>query len=495
MGLPSLRWELAAVCAAGSLILFAGLSATGDYQGTDQGTYLLKMRELFGGPELEAWNRPPLAPGLILAPWTWLLGDRLGLNLFAALSIIPVQLGAYYLAKSFRLGPGASLICAAAPVADPILLDTTIAGPLILAPIGLTLAGIGWIIRFERGEDPDKRFILLFGLIPWVNQTFAVITPALLGIIGLGSPRIWQRIRAAHVAYVALAVLVGAVSLNWYEDVAPWSDAQTTLTPIRFIPLYFNVNTVVAAPFVALGLWSLWKMRMWGYFSALAAIFLGGVVWIHCNHEVIWNLLFRPLYMTILLSMPPALLALRSVLQWLAPEGRGRRGLVALCLLGYFALGAAVFYNGTVVADRHGPRMTAAAEAYAKQPEGAALMVGHASSRWMSALTHRRTEYLEFEHTPADRIPIRENALCVLGLLDEPCDPLAAGRDLDVRYVGLDSIAFECRWSFCVVGEGDRERIAAAPWLETIYADGEFWLYRIREEEEWTAIGTEDGTS
>ncbi len=302
----AVHWQIRVVVTALAVatVLIVGQLLPGTWMGVDQAAYLLTLRELLGGDSREAWSRPPLAPGFLLWPFVAVLGDRLGLIVFSAVLTIPVVCAAYFYARSHDLSPEASLAVAAATGLEPVMSGTTIGGPIILTPIASILFGAGLVIRVARGDHIPAPIFLLFGIVPWLNQTYAVIAPAALLVIALGQPGFLRRMTRHQLWACAGAVLIAAPSLLWYGDVAPWSNHMSGGQALELLPLAVNPAVVLFYPALALAAATWIPTRRYGLLSiAITAVALN-TYWVYVTHEVLWNLIFRPMFLVIPLMMP-----------------------------------------------------------------------------------------------------------------------------------------------------------------------------------------------
>lgn len=230
-------------------VLIVGQVLSGTWMGVDQAAYLLTLSEPLGGDSIEAWFRPTLAPGLLLWPFVAKWGDRLGLIVFGSVLTALVVCAGYFYARSHDLSPRA---IAAATGLEPVMSGTTIGGPIILTPIALILFGVGLVMRIDRGDNIPSPVFLVFGIVPWLNQTYAVIAPTALLVIALGKSGVLRRLTKRHLIACAGAVLIATPALFWYADVAAWSNHMSGGMALELLPLAVNPAVVLFYPALCL---------------------------------------------------------------------------------------------------------------------------------------------------------------------------------------------------------------------------------------------------
>ena len=206
------RVALAAVLVAGVLLHAAvALSADG-FLGIDAGAYLLSKEAVLGNDLGTDFTRPPLAPGLLLVPFTRLFGDVTGYAVFAVAAAVPLPLVTAVWVRSFA-GAWPAALAAGLVAFDWLLMGMFASG-------ALPLLGFATVVLAAYGLSSGRPRLAVLGiaLTPWLNQTSAGLLFLLLPLWWLMLPDKPRNARA-----VLAGGLLALLALPWYMDAGPAS--------------------------------------------------------------------------------------------------------------------------------------------------------------------------------------------------------------------------------------------------------------------------------
>ena len=275
------------------------------FLGVDGGAYLLGMFQYIGGPEQTGIERPPLAPGFLLVPTTWLFGvTPLGFNLYAALGSLVIFPPFYLLARRV-LGPTWAILAVVALSLDWeqwVLLVTGVVPVLGFGGICLALwAMVGLAEDGERdnvgvaGRDWIHAIALLISivLIALSNQTSTALALVSLGVAWLVLPR------KPFIGFIlALGGLIAiGMAWPWYERVLPGSDQVAYQGPLFYLPGIGESRWYQAGIVLGFLAWGWWKVKgekppaIRALTALIVAHSLLSLVW--SSDEAVMNLLFR----------------------------------------------------------------------------------------------------------------------------------------------------------------------------------------------------------
>ena len=275
------------------------------FMGVDGGAYLLGMFQYIGGPEQTGIERPPLAPGFLLVPTTWLFGvTPLGFNLYAALGSLAIFPPFYLLARRV-LGPTWAVLAVVALSLDWeqwVLLVTGVVPVLGFGGICLALWAMVGMAEDDKRDDVDAigsqwvhGIVLLFSipLIALSSQTSAALALVSLGVAWVVLP---GKARTGFVLGLGGLTAIG-MAWPWYEGVLPGSDQVAYQGPLFFLPGIGESRWYQACIVLGFLAWGWWKVKgekppaIRALTALIVAHSLLSLVW--SSDEAVMNLLFR----------------------------------------------------------------------------------------------------------------------------------------------------------------------------------------------------------
>ena len=233
--LPGALLIIALLAAAAKAVVAFVLIPDG-HLGIDGGTYLINRDEWLGvAHDVIIHARPPLAPGLMIIPFTASFGDETGLRVWAIAASMPLVPAMYCLARGM-LTVRQSLAAAAIAGTDFWVFQFAINGAVTHLPFALLLIVTRAILDWSLGRSPNKLTLAAVALslaaIPWLNQSVAGLTVLYLPVMTAAGA--WFRWRQGLPisgrdgfrlsAAVAVGALAALTTLQWYIPVAPGGD-------------------------------------------------------------------------------------------------------------------------------------------------------------------------------------------------------------------------------------------------------------------------------
>ncbi len=480
--------------------------------GVDGGAYLDGLRRTLGGDDLGVgFPRPPLAPGLLLWPFTELFGVDNGYKIWSSLFAVLPAFPVYLLSR--RIHTQGSPSTPALFAAGFILLDILHAEMLVTGALplgGFALLGMVW---WAMGETEDwsfwKGMILAasLGLIPWVNQTtagLAIITvPIYFMALIFFHSHIWEDYKPIPgepppsqsslgvatnlLPFMVIGGIIGLFALPWYLDVLPVSGVLNYPGAFIYLSPWTDSSWVQLALALPLGLFVVYRapepwLKGLGVLICLFAIlspFLS-------TDETVINIFYRSRY---LLAIPFyvavswvvfALVIPRFSRPVLRVAGAMAIGVIALMAIGYWW----TFNNQTGYSDMV-TRNTETALQIAREADNGKAIINNSFTLalWVAALNEVEAPHTWTWNPPTNWIETDRDVRCVLGWVPE-CDPVESIESLNAGW-----ILIEKRFPYYndrapgVFGSLNVAEpwidLPNIEWLELIYAEGTSELYRI----------------
>jgi len=480
----------------GSFALRLGISLTyPHFWGVDFGANGETVNYWTG--QVDFWNafsKPPLAPGLLLAPfWLWpgpLVGYKIWASLFAILPIIPV----YLLTRKLVSKNAALTICVFASLD---LMWAVMFAEGAHPMLAFALLGMCYWAILEIYEWWSWRAALILGgslaLIPWTNQTTvalaAITLPAFYSTLWLLAwkqhqkpdyfygPKLVNLLQIIPVALIGIAI--GALALPWYMQTLPGSDGLSYGGPILYWGWGLNTLQLLVAIPVAVLIWR--KSEVIGLKSlAVVLIILALMAQFLSYDEVIINPLYRARYFMGMAAYPlVAWIAwtyikprLSLKMAWVVGVGTAIYGIYAVMFITYQTSSYATMVTQDTYAALHMTgNSNVASNAFSLSLAVAALNKVHSPSTFTAP------------PPPAYRESDAE-LRCVLNWIEE-CDPVQSAQRLDIQYFLVDE-RFPHYGGRVLEGSygapGNQwEATSQAPWLDLVYSKGTTKLWMVND--------------
>lgn len=494
------------------LRLYLVLSHQG-FLGVDGGAYLLSRNDVLGNePTGAGFPRPPLAPGWLLVPFTYLFGDMLGYDLWSALAAFAL-IPAFYLLARVLLTRWQALIATAFISVDMLHGEMMVTGALPLlgfALLCIVLWAITKVYQATVVPEPNAPFhwaILPGGAaaaaLPFVNHTAtglaAIVVPIYIISLELFGRRTLAAILLGFLRRdieqqdeggygllngmtIAVMGLVGLLSaLPWYLDVAPGSGIFHYPGPWVYLSGWGDSAWIQFAIAVPVGIWIAWKgksppLRSLGVLTAL----LGTLLIFLSTDETVINIFYRSRY----LVMVPLTISIAYIVGrwWLRTDWRLAvpitASLFVLLSLGFVTQ----FWGQARYSDMATPEVVEALGVIEEDGNGEGVIAnGFTLALWVAALNRVPVAWTFTWEPPRDYVETDKDVRCVLGWVDG-CDPAQAAERLDVGYVLVDSrFPYYNARAPSIYGAppelwGTVER---APWLEKVHQEGTVQAWRL----------------
>ena len=441
-----------------------------------------------------AFSKPPLAPGLLLAPfWLWLgplVGYKIWASLFAILPIVPV-----YLLTRKLVNQNAALTIGVFASLDWMWAVMFVEGAHPM--LAFALLGMCYWAILELYEWWSWRAALTLGgslaLIPWTNQTtvaLAAITLtafwATLWILTWSQyrkpdwaygPKLVNLLQVLPVTLIGMAI--GALALPWYMQTLPGSDGLSYGGPILYWGWGLNTLQLIVAVPVALFIFK--KSNSPGMKAlAVVLIILALMAQFLSFDEVIINPLYRARYFMSMAAYPliawiawayiKPRLSLKA--SWVAGVGTVIYGICAVVFITYQTSSyATMVTQDTYKALQLTGNSRVASNAFSLSLAVAALNKVHSPS------TFTAPPPPAYHESDAD-------LRCVLNWI-ESCNPVQSARRLNIQYFIADE-RFPHYGGRVPEGsygapENQWEMTSQAPWLDLIYSKGTTKLWMVND--------------
>lgn len=490
------------------------------FWGVDGGASILTVNAVLGDePTGAGFPKPPLAPGLLLAPFILLGGPDIGYKVWSALFAVFPLVPIYLLTRqiiSHRWMPLLAIIFAAV---DWMWGEMFVTGahPLpAFALLGMAFWAMGEIAKpflpswrgwkkFNISNEPrtiplhlilHKRIkrlnlrnsIILavsIGLIPWINQTTAGITIIVLpvyflALLAFSNSRrdlLWRTLPLCFVGGI-----MGAAALPWYMQTLPGSEILTYQGPTLYWAWGTNTfqSFIIALP---IGVFALWKGPA-PHIRALGAVLivLGVMVNFLSFDEVLINPLYRARYFMTMLVYP--------LIFWIAgtyclPRVNCRLATV-FAIIAFIYMGSVFVYSVRLQNEYSLMVSQDTAEALELINGKATATNSFTLSLWVAGLKKVKSPFLTTAPPPPAYQESDPHLRCVFGWvsMDDGCNGPDSAQVLGIRYLLVEErfpyynqhapgnyLAPPDQW----------RRTAEAPWLDLVYSKGTTRLWQIKD--------------
>ncbi|MEE9284132.1 MAG: hypothetical protein V3V35_00225 [Dehalococcoidia bacterium] len=480
-----------AIAAAFRLALILGHPG---YLGVDNGAYLLHAKQLLGAnlPAID-FTRPPLAPGWLLVPFIKVLGDDLGLELFAAVGSL-VFIPAFWLLARRVLPPWWAVAATAFLLFDLIHAQMLVTGVLPFIAFSFVLLAL-WAVYVILSTPTlemsviraEAALALSIPAMAFINQTTTglalIILPVFTGALA------WALMRGGHAPssaawrrlalFVGLGTVMAGAALPWYMGVSPGGSDVRFPGPLITATSLSNGVVWQALASVPMGLLMLWKGDR-PLIRALGAVLLTlGLLnpW-QSFDESLMNIFYRSGYFAAVLFYIGAAWAVYRF----AVRGHPRLLLMAassvalgLVMVGYvYQVQGQAGYSDMVTRD------TKAALVTIQGREGGVVTNSRLMSLWIAAINGQDGAWTTTVAPPPAYAERSAAARCVLGF-EATCSPVAAAQSIGARFVLIDTRYQDDQRQPIYGAPADDPwgRLGDSPWLRLVYQQGTTWLWEI----------------
>lgn len=407
--------------------------------GVDGGAYLLSRNAVLGIPRLADFPRPPLAPGYLLVPFTTMLGDDMGLKIFALVASFALVPPFLLLARQ-SLTPYQTAWALFLLLMDWMLTEMFTAGVLPMVAFGFLLLGMWGVYRLRERWHATGAAAVMVALpgIMYTNQTTvgiaAVTLPAFA--LGLGLTRPFAR---RLVLPTAVGIAVAATALPWYFAVMPGSGLLRYPGPLLAVYTYQNSAWFQLALGLAVGIAA--YRRGPAFIKGMAAVLLALSVLVPLVSfdESLMNIFYRSRYLhAVPLYICAVWLAVRyapAAVRWRPILYPGLALLAAVMLTGNILQLSWETKLGRMVT----PQTAQAIQWLRTQPTRAVATNSYSLSLYVSALLQRRSPWLQVYDPPLLYRQQHSLMTCLMGWR-ERCDPRGAAARLGVSHVLVERL-------------------------------------------------------
>lgn len=428
----------AIIVAALGLRLALTLSHDG-YLGTDGGAMLLSALHWMGQavPAIDI-SRPPLSPGLLLAPFVAVGGLDTGYKVWTALASIFPVVAVIPLLRRF-LSTWQTVAAVGLLAVDLTWAEMTFTGALPLVGFGLFALLLWALVKLVDGWSWPAALATL-ATVPLLAFTSQTATGIAAICVAAFVAYLWITKGLDAIDAVIAPLIVGSVlaltAWPWYAF--PGSDKTLAYPgPAIYLLSGFGLVWYQMALLAGLSVTALRKAEQ----PALKAIAVMSLVlvalmpWASYD-ESLMNIFYRARFLA---PIPTMLLGTWAFARYVAPAWK------PLAVTGVAALGLLValvgwrweFAGQSRVGDMVTPDVRPMVEYVKANPNGAVITNTFSLGLWTSALTGEHT-YWTWQTQPPSRYQETDAAVrCVLGWLT--CDPDAARASLNVGYVLVDA--------------------------------------------------------
>ena len=266
--------------------------------GVDGGAYLLSRNSVLGQEfTVTDFPRPPLAPGWLLVPFTWVLGDDWGLKAFALVASFVIVPSFLLLAREL-LTPWQTVWALGLVLGDGMLAEMFTAGPLPMFGFAFIFLAMWALWRIKQRGLTWQTGIALsvsFPGITYTNQTATGIALLALSlfVLFLG---IRQVVAKAWLP-LGIGVLFGLTALPWYLAVFPGSEQLRYPGPTVGLYSFNNAGWFQFVWGVPVAIIAMWRraplLRALGSGLLLTSLFSPLISY----DETIQNILYRSRYL------------------------------------------------------------------------------------------------------------------------------------------------------------------------------------------------------
>jgi hypothetical protein len=467
------------------------------FLGVDGGAYLLHAKRLIGLdlPQID-FTRPALAPGWMLVPFIQVLGDDAGIALWQAIaSTIPIIPAAALLAYRV-LSPKLALVATIFVALNPWHWEMVVTGALPLVGIGLILVVVWGLLRVSTGVSKwwDKAAVFgAVGLIPYINQTStglaAVAIPTFLLALCFFNWSWRPLLRSIPWLLLGVALALPAVIL-WYSDVAPGGDRMTFPGPKVFIPIGYTAAWLVVAYGFVLGIPALRRSHNVGLKALTVLMLTHAMLTLFSSYdESVINIFFRSQHIATPLLMIVGTWTVASVLRGKRLSGRTVTIGIASFAIGLMVVSGWAYQRQAYYSDMATPDMLAAMDQIPN--DGSTILTTNfMTGLWVAAIQRQPTAWAFSADPPPMWQGQYSKTQCILGWKGD-CDPVQAAKDIDVRYVLMDTKfphITDRAPNLWGAPEDTWAPTEQAPWLSLKYSQGTVRLWEVRPQESWPTV-------
>lgn len=343
----------------------------GGRMGIDGGTYLISRDAALGFEhDIIMHARPPLAPGFLLVPFTWLLGDDLGFRIWSVAASICITAGAYYLARGM-LPAGQALAVATLVAFDFWTIEQMVNGALPAIALGLLCVVLRSLLDWSLGRASTLGLVamaLALGLIPYVNQSVAGISVVTLPIITAAAA--WIRIRSAVPLWDGTPQLAAAITFGFVCALPSWPHYLGVAPGAATVAFGDGISISVTSPnpvhqsLVNLFTAAAWGVIAWGayamrshrgvIFMIVASTLLCVLLIIDVDDEALSNIAWRSKYLLpVTAGILLVMIGMRLPKPWRKPLlGVWCATFAGLCMLSLYKTPAFATEEATVAGAR-----------------------------------------------------------------------------------------------------------------------------------------------
>ena len=432
------------VFAALAARLFLALGHEG-YWGVDGGAYLLSRNEVLGlGPAGLDFPRPPLAPGWLLVPFTALLGDNKGYELFSVLGSMAF-IGPFYLLARKVLTPWWAVFATAFLLVDLFHAEMFVTGVLPMIAFAWLLLVIWGLVELQDGPGkilPAAAVVVGIPMIAFTNQTTAGIAVFVVPAVSIG---LWtgkvllSRKKARGMGPPGLLPLVlGGVlalaALPWYWGATPGSDFTRFPGPLVYAQGFYT-GWLQAGVMLPAAVLALWKGPPAGRALGAGLLVLVFLMPWFSNDEAIMNIFYRSRYLAPIFFY---IIAAWAISRYAWPALKDMRGPAYAAMVVAFVFMAGIWTLQVDSQGRYSDMVTPDVEAaLAQVPPGSNVVTNSFMlSLWTGVLSDSQSLWLFTTAPPAKWAESDEQIRCLLGW-SAGCS-VAAARDLGVTHILID---------------------------------------------------------
>ena len=276
----------------------------------DGGTYLINRDAWLGiQHDVVMHARPPFAPGVVLYPFTAVLGDNAGLRVWSIVGSLLLIAASYYMGCGF-FSPWKSLLAASVVSVDFWLIENMGAGAIVLYALALLCVVLRGLLDWIYGTTSKERLALMalaLGLMPYVNQTvtgMALLTLPVVFSVGLWLRRqdgvgLRELLPLPVAAALAVAFMIALPSIPWYLPVAPGGNTVAfSGTWISIGPGFFFEWFVALAWAIILWVsYPLTRQEKWGAICWVLLAMMVPLMVLYSHDEALGNFMWRSRYL------------------------------------------------------------------------------------------------------------------------------------------------------------------------------------------------------
>jgi len=459
------------------------------FWGVDGGASILTVNVVLGDePTGAGFPKPPLAPGLLLAPFILLGGPDIGYKVWSALFAVFPLVPIYLLTRQIISHRWIPLLAVTFAAVDWMWGEMFVTGAHPLPAFALLGMAFWAMWELSKQFNPWKAIILAvsIGLIPWINQTAAgialIVLPVyFLTLLAFSDSRrdlLWRIFPLCFVGGI-----MGAAALPWYMQTLPGSEILTYQGPTLYWAWGTNTfqSFIIALP---IGVFALWKGPS-PHIRALGAVLLvlGFMVnWMSFD-EVLINPLYRARYFMTMLVYP--LIFWIAATYWL--PRLNYKVAIGFAIVAFIYMGSVFVYSVRLQNEYSLMVSQDTAEALELIDGKATATNSFTLSLWVAGLKKVKSPFLTTAPPPPAYQESDPHLRCVFGWvsMDDGCNGPNSAQVLGIRYLLVEErfpyynqhapgnyLAPPDQW----------QRTAEAPWLDLVYSKGTTRLWQIKDD-------------